>query len=302
MSPAPDIHTRYAAWLLLERGMSANTRMAYTSDALRLDTWLRERGLTLETATLDRLLDFIADLHDLGIGPRSQARIISGIKSLYRFMKLERIIPENPTLLIDAPRIGKHLPEVLTVAEVDAMLAAIDPSRPHAQRNRAIIEVLFSCGLRVSELVSLEISRMNLDEGYLTVTGKGSKQRMVPMSAPAMDWLQAYLADRDAHGPNPKRGEEDYTFLNRRGAHLTRTMVFYIVRDLAEAAGIRKTISPHTLRHSFATHLLEGGANLRAIQQMLGHESIATTEIYLHIDTTRLREEILTHHPRNLKK
>ena len=174
MSPAPDIHTRYAAWLLLERGMSANTRMAYTSDALRLDTWLRERGLTLETATLDRLLDFIADLHDLGIGPRSQARIISGIKSLYRFMKLERIIPENPTLLIDAPRIGKHLPEVLTVAEVDAMLAAIDPSRPHAQRNRAIIEVLFSCGLRVSELVSLEISRMNLDEGYLTVTGKGS--------------------------------------------------------------------------------------------------------------------------------
>ena len=297
MSPAPDIHTRYAAWLLLERGMSANTRMAYTSDALRLDTWLRERGLTLETATLDRLLDFIADLHDLGIGPRSQARIISGIKSLYRFMKLERIIPENPTLLIDAPRIGKHLPEVLTVAEVDAMLAAIDPSRPHAQRNRAIIEVLFSCGLRVSELVSLEISRMNLDEGYLTVTGKGSKERMVPMSASAVAELTDWLAERQTYPV--KAGHEGYVFLNRCGRRLTRVMVFYIVRDLAEAAGIRKEISPHTLRHSFATHLLEGGANLRAIQQMLGHESIGTTEIYLHLDNTRLRDEIVRCHPRS---
>lgn len=297
MSPAPDIHTRYAAWLLLERGMSANTRMAYTSDALRLDTWLRERGLTLETATLDRLLDFIADLHDLGIGPRSQARIISGIKSLYRFMKLERIIPENPTLLIDAPRIGKHLPEVLTVAEVDAMLAAIDPSRPHAQRNRAIIEVLFSCGLRVSELVSLEISRMNLDEGYLTVTGKGSKERMVPMSASAVAELTDWLAERQTYPV--KAGHEGYVFLNRCGRRLTRVMVFYIVRDLAEAAGIRKEISPHTLRHSFATALLEGGANLRAIQQMLGHESIGTTEIYLHLDNTRLRDEIVRCHPRS---
>lgn len=297
MSPAPDIHTRYAAWLLLERGMSANTRMAYTSDALRLDTWLREHGLTLETATLDRLLDFIADLHDLGIGPRSQARIISGIKSLYRFMKLERIIPENPTLLIDAPRIGKHLPEVLTVAEVDAMLAAIDPSRPHAQRNRAIIEVLFSCGLRVSELVSLEISRMNLDEGYLTVTGKGSKERMVPMSASAIAELTDWLAERQTYPV--KAGHEGYVFLNRCGRRLTRVMVFYIVRDLAAAAGIRKEISPHTLRHSFATALLEGGANLRAIQQMLGHESIGTTEIYLHLDNTRLRDEIVRCHPRS---
>ena len=297
MSPAPDIHTRYAAWLLLERGMSANTRMAYTSDALRLDTWLRERGLTLETATLDRLLDFIADLHDLGIGPRSQAPIISGRKSLYRFMKLERIIPENPTLLIDAPRIGKHLPEVLTVAEVDAMLAAIDPSRPHAQRNRAIIEVLFSCGLRVSELVSLEISRMNLDEGYLTVTGKGSKERMVPMSASAVAELTDWLAERQTYPV--KAGHEGYVFLNRCGRRLTRVMVFYIVRDLAEAAGIRKEISPHTLRHSFATALLEGGANLRAIQQMLGHESIGTTEIYLHLDNTRLRDEIVRCHPRS---
>lgn len=297
MSPAPDIHTRYAAWLLLERGMSANTRMAYTADALRLDTWLREHGLTLETATLDSLLDFIADLHDLGIGPRSQARIISGIKSLYRFMKLERIIPENPTLLIDAPRIGKHLPEVLTVAEVDAMLAAIDPSRPHAQRNRAIIEVLFSCGLRVSELVSLEISRMNLDEGYLTVTGKGSKERMVPMSASAVAELTDWLAERQTYPV--KAGHEGYVFLNRCGRRLTRVMVFYIVRDLAAAAGIRKEISPHTLRHSFATALLEGGANLRAIQQMLGHESIGTTEIYLHLDNTRLRDEIVRCHPRS---
>ncbi len=258
---------------------------------------MARRTRTPATATAEDLQAFLCDLHDLGIAPRSQARIISGIKSLYRFMRLERIIEENPSLLIEAPRIGRHLPDVLSVDEVDAMIAAVDPTRPHAQRNRTIIEVLFSCGLRVSELTSLEIPRLNLAAGYLSVTGKGSKERMVPVSASAVAELSDWLAEREGYPVKP--GHEGYVFLNRSGRRLTRVMVFYIVRDLAEAAGIRKEISPHTLRHSFATALLEGGANLRAIQQMLGHESIATTEIYLHIDNTRLREEIERCHPRS---
>lgn len=287
---------RYAAWLMLERGLSANTRAAYASDAARLDAWLAERNLSPEQATADNLQTFLCDLHDLGIAPRSQARVISGIKSLYRFMRLEHLIDENPSLLIDAPRLGRKLPEVLTVGEVDAMLAAIDPGNRQAQRNRAIIETLFSCGLRVSELTELEISRTNLSQGYLSVTGKGSKERLVPLSASAVAELTAWLAERESYPV--KAGHEGYVFLNRLGRRLTRVMVFYIVRDLAATAGIRKEISPHTLRHSFATALLEGGANLRAIQQMLGHESIATTEIYLHLDNARLREEILRCHPR----
>ncbi|MDE6486523.1 MAG: tyrosine recombinase XerD [Muribaculaceae bacterium] len=297
MSAGATLHTRYAAWLLLERGMSENTRLAYAADALRLDAWLQEHGLTPQTATTDDLLHFVGDLHDLGIAARSQARVISGVKSLYRFMKLERMVDENPTLLIDAPRTGMHLPEVLTVDEVDAMMASIDPTRPHAQRNRAMIEVMFSCGLRVSELTGLEISRMNLELGYLTVTGKGTKERMVPMSASAVAEVTDWLAERETYPV--KSGHEGYVFLNRCGRRLTRVMVFYIVKELAEAAGIRKEISPHTLRHSFATALLEGGANLRAIQQMLGHESIGTTEIYLHLENARLREEIERCHPRS---
>ncbi len=297
MSAARSLHDRYAAWLMLERGLSDNTRAAYAADALRIDSWLAEHGRSPATATAEDLQAFLCDLHDLGIAPRSQARIISGIKSLYRFMRLERMIEENPSLLIEAPRIGRHLPDVLSVDEVDAMIAAVDPTRPHAQRNRAIIEVLFSCGLRVSELTSLEIPRLNLAAGYLSVTGKGSKERMVPVSASAVAELSDWLAEREGYPVKP--GHEGYVFLNRSGRRLTRVMVFYIVRDLAEAAGIRKEISPHTLRHSFATALLEGGANLRAIQQMLGHESIATTEIYLHIDNTRLREEIERCHPRS---
>lgn len=295
-----DAHVleRYKAWLLLERGLSANTREAYAADASRLCAWLSERGTVAADADVSQLREFIVFLHELGISPRSQSRVISGVKSFYRFMRLEHIIDDNPSLLLEAPRIGRRLPEVLTVAEVDAMLAAIDYTRAHAQRNRAIIEVLFSCGLRVSELVGLEISRLNLDLGYLTVTGKGSKERMVPVSPSAVAELTDWMCERRSSPVKP--GHEGYVFVNRSGRALTRTMVFYIVRDLAEAAGIRKTISPHTLRHSFATALLEGGANLRAIQQMLGHESIATTEIYLHLDNTRLREEILRCHPRSM--
>ena len=198
--------------------------------------------------------------------------------------------------------VGRHLPEVLTIDEIDAMMDAVDLAEPTGRRNRAMLELLYGSGLRVSELCTLERRRVSFDDAFLTVTGKGSKERMVPMSADAVEQTLLYLAEREERGDPIKPGEEDYLFLNRRGAHLTRQMIFTIVRNTAEAAGVRKTISPHTLRHSFATHLLEGGANLRAIQEMLGHESIATTEIYLHVDTSRLREEILTHHPRNIRK
>lgn len=295
--PRRNLLDGFNAWLMLERGLSPNTRAAYGADAARLVQWLAEQGLSLQQADVDMLHAFVAELHDLGIAPRSQARIISGIKSLYRYMRLEHLIKTNPSLLLDAPRTGHHLPEVLSVQEVDAMLAAIDPAAQHAVRNRAIIEVLFSCGLRVSELVTLEISRINLQLGFLTVTGKGSKERMVPLSPSAIYEIGQWMQERTRYPV--KAGHEGYLFLNRSGRALTRVMVFYIVRDLAAAAGIRKTISPHTLRHSFATALLEGGANLRAIQQMLGHESIATTEIYLHLDNTRLRDEILRCHPRS---
>lgn len=295
--PRRDLLDGFSAWLMLERGLSPNTRAAYGADAARLVQWLAEQGLSPQQADVDMLHAFVAELHDLGIAPRSQARIISGIKSLYRYMRLEHLIKTNPSLLLDAPRTGHHLPEVLSVQEIDAMLAAIDPAAQHAVRNRAIIEVLFSCGLRVSELVTLEISRINLQLGFLTVTGKGSKERMVPLSPSAIYEIEQWMQERTRYPV--KAGHEGYLFLNRSGRALTRVMVFYIVRDLAAAAGIRKTISPHTLRHSFATALLEGGANLRAIQQMLGHESIATTEIYLHLDNTRLRDEILRCHPRS---
>ena len=295
--PRRNLLDGFNAWLMLERGLSPNTRAAYGADAARLVQWLAEQGLSPQQADVDMLHAFVAELHDLGIAPRSQARIISGIKSLYRYMRLEHLIKTNPSLLLDAPRTGHHLPEVLSVQEIDAMLAAIDPAAQHAVRNRAIIEVLFSCGLRVSELVTLEISRINLQLGFLTVTGKGSKERMVPLSPSAIYEIEQWMQERTRYPV--KAGHEGYLFLNRSGRALTRVMVFYLVRDLAAAAGIRKTISPHTLRHSFATALLEGGANLRAIQQMLGHESIATTEIYLHLDNTRLRDEILRCHPRS---
>jgi len=298
MAGRETILKHYQAYMLLERGLSDNTREAYCTDVERFLNWLSE-DVALESVTLDHLENFIYELHDLGIAPRSQARIISGLKSFFRYLTIEKIRLDDPMSLIEAPAIGRHLPEVLSIDEIDAMIAAIDLDDLQGLRNRAIIEVLYGSGLRVSELCTLERRRVFLDEGFLTVTGKGSKERMVPMSEAAIDQIRMYLREFDRTGAPVKPGEEDYLFLNRRGAHLTRVMIFYIVRDLAEKAGIRKTISPHTLRHSFATHLLEGGANLRAIQQMLGHESIATTEIYLHLDNTHLREEILAHHPRN---
>ena len=301
MRPVPDqprLMALYDSYLRLERGLSDNTRQSYSTDLRHLLTFLDDCNVTVKEATQADLDAFAASLRDLGISPRSQARVISGMKSFFHFLLLEHYIDADPTLLIPAPNIGQHLPEVLTVEEIDAMVAAIDLSKPEAQRNRAIIETLYGSGLRVSELVDMTLNRVFLDEGYLIVEGKGNKQRMVPLSAVAVDEIREYLATGRL---NVKPGNEHYLFLNRRGARLTRVMIFYIVRSLAEAASIKKTISPHTIRHSFATHLLEGGASLRAIQMMLGHESIATTEIYLHLDSTRLREEIMLHHPRNIK-
>lgn len=291
------LRRRYEAYIMLERGLSDNTRMSYLSDIDRFADYIGFRDFN--TVTAEDIGTFLGDLHDLGIAPRSQARILSGIKSFFKFLRLERLIETNPTLLVDAPRLGRHLPDVLSVGEIDDMIAAIDTSKAEGPRNRAIIEMLYSCGLRVSELVNLEINSVNFGEQIVTVTGKGNKERIVPVSDVSLALIREYL--RGNERPDPRKGEENILFLNRLGRRLTRVMIFYIVKALAEAAGIKKVISPHTLRHSFATHLLEGGANLRAIQQMLGHESISTTEIYIHLDSTRLRDEILTFHPRNLK-
>lgn len=295
----PAVIDAYEAYLILERGLSDNTREAYVRDVGKLVRYLETETVTLREVTTDTLRAFAADLFDLGISPRTQARIVSGIKSFFRFMKLEGYLDSNPSLLLESPALRRHLPEVLRVDEIDAMIGAIDMEKAEGQRNRAIMETLYGCGLRVSELINLEISKLYFDELFIMVHGKGDKERIVPISPQAIREIKDYLPDR-ALLP-VKRGEENILFLNRRGHRLTRVMIFYIIKQLAEAAGIRKEVSPHTLRHSFATHLLEGGANLRAIQQMLGHEDISTTEIYLHIDRSMLRAEILAHHPRNAR-
>ena len=290
----------FEAYIMLERGLSDNTRENYVMDVRKLLGYLSDRSIPLREVTLDTLRDFIITLHEMGIAMRSQARIVSGVKGFFRFLAAEKFIDENPSILLETPRSGKHLPEVLTIEEIDSMIGAIDPEKKEASRNRAIIETLYGCGLRVSELTDLEIGKIYFDEGFVMVRGKGSKERVVPMSETAIECIRDYMSDRLSL-PIVK-GEENYLFLNRSGHRLTRQMIFTIIKRLAREVGIKKNISPHTLRHSFATHLLEGGANLRAIQQMLGHESIATTEIYLHIDRSRLRTEILLHHPRNRTK
>jgi integrase/recombinase XerD len=296
-----DVKQRFLGHLILEKGMSANTAQAYSDDVDKLTSYLNDAGVGIERATTDDLERFVCTLQDVGIQPRSQARIISGVKGFYKFLRMEGFMDTDPTELLLTPKIGRHLPEVLTIAEIDSMIAAIDMSKAEGQRNRAIIETLYGCGLRVSELVTLKLSQLYIEERYVIIQGKGNKQRLVPISPVAIEQIILYLEQTRSH-QTVQRGSEDILFLNRRGAMLTRQMIFHIVKQLCELAGVRKVISPHTLRHSFATHLLEGGANLRAIQQMLGHESITTTEIYVHIDRTRLRDEILTHHPRNNPK
>lgn len=298
MKEQSDIIRAYQRYLKLQRGFSPNTLEAYGRDLQKLLAYLEHEGKSVMTVELPDLQHFAATLHDIGIGPRSQSRILSGVRSFYRFLQLDGYRDDDPTELLESPVLGEHLPEVLTVAEVDALEASIDVSKWEGHRNRAIIEVLFSCGLRVTELVTLKLTDLFLEERFVRIMGKGSKERLVPISKKAIKLLKLWFVDRNLM--NIKPGEEDYVFLNRRGKHLTRVMILLMVKQQAVAAGITKTISPHTLRHSFATALLEGGADLRAIQALLGHESIGTTELYTHMDMTELKQEIMKH-PRNGK-
>lgn len=290
---------KYKQYLKLEKSLSTNTVEAYLTDLEKLILFLEEIGKDIETVRLEDLEAFSAGLHDIGIHPRSQARILSGIRTFFRFLLLDGYREDDPSELLESPQIGRHLPEVLTIEEIDRMLECIDKSTREGQRNAAIIETLYGCGLRVSELCNLKLSDLYLKEDFIKVNGKGNKQRLVPISPRAIHELKLYFNWRNEG--LIKKDFEDYVFISRFGKNISRIMVFHIIKELAEAAGIKKIISPHTLRHSFATHLLEGGANLRAIQAMLGHESIGTTEIYTHIDRSLLKTEILEHHPRNIQ-
>ena len=289
---------KYVTYLKIEKSLSLNTVEAYLRDLQKLMDYVAFEKLDVLHVTYEDLEQFLAQLWDIGADARSVARIISGIRSFFGFLLMDEYIQEDPAELLESPKIGVRLPEVLSVDEIDHILETIDVSAREGQRNRAMLEVLYSCGLRVSELVSLRISDIYPDEEFIRVEGKGSKQRLVPISRKALHEIRNYMEYRGELVV--QKGSEDILFLNRRGAKMTRVMVFYIVKKQAELAGIRKVISPHTFRHSFATHLLEGGANLRAIQEMLGHEKITTTEIYTHINREFLRKEILEHHPRNM--
>ena len=295
-----EIVNNYVRYLKLERNYTANTITAYQRDLQHLLQFVEEQELSLTAVKLEHLEQFAVGLHEKGVGARSQARVLSGVRSFYRFMVLDGYMENDPTELLASPQVGTYLPEYLSVEEIDALEGAIDLSKWEGQRNKAIIEILFSCGLRVSELVNLKISDIFEEEKFVRILGKGNKERIVPISQKAVQELHYWYMDRNVL--NVKPGEDDYVFLNRRGAHLTRTMILIIIKQAAAEAGIQKTISPHTLRHSFATALLKGGADLRAIQAMLGHEDIGTTEIYTHLEASDLRREILEHHPRNIKK
>lgn len=287
---------RYGSYLTVERGYSDNTRDAYVTDVSKLLNALAAADIDPTKATVDDLRTFMGDLHDLGIMPRSCARILSGIKNFYRYLRLEGIMETDPTELLESPSVGSRLPSVLSLEEIDALIAAMEDT-PTGRRNRAIVETMYGCGLRVSELCALQISHIDFRNAVMLIRGKGSKERLVPVNEVALTRIKNYV-DTDRNDVPIVSADADTVFLNSRGRHLSRVMIFYILRDAAARAGIRTSLSPHTLRHSFATHLLEGGANLRSIQQMLGHESIATTQIYLHIENSRLRQEILEHHPR----
>ena len=289
----------YMNHLRLERSLAEQSVQAYAADMDKLQRFATNIGVEPETMTTVQIQEFLASLHDLGLNPRSQARVLSSVRGFYRYLMLEEVVDASPLELVKSPKLGRKLPEVLSTDEIDAMEAAIDMSRPDGLRNRAIIETLYSCGLRVSELVNLRLSDLHLDEGFVRVVGKGDKERLVPIGRKAIHDIDCYIEQRNAVGQKVTIGAENILFLNRLGNKLTRVMVFTIIKRLAEAAGISKSISPHTLRHSFATHLVEGGADLRAVQEMLGHESITTTEIYTHLDREYLRSTILMHHPRS---
>lgn len=288
----------YVTYLKIEKGLAENSYLAYLQDLNKLQDYCLSKGLNPEQITYADLKEFITVLFDLGLSARSQARIISGIKQFFGFLIIENVLTIDPSELLEQPKIGRKLPEVLDVDEIDALISAVDVSKPEGHRNRAILETLYSCGIRVSELVNLKLSDLFFDEGYIRVIGKGNKERLVPVSNSVSHEINGYVAHQRKQ-LNIIKGDENIVFLNRRGQRLTRVMIFTIIRQLSEKIGLKKIVSPHTFRHSFATHLLEGGANLRAIQEMLGHESITTTEIYTHMDQRFLREAILTFHPRN---
>ena len=295
-----ELTKHYLRYLKLERGYSPNTVEAYKHDLDWLLSYLAQEGVDPLSVKLEDLEHFAAMLADHGISAKSQARILSGVRSFYRYLVLDGYLDVDPTELLESPHLPQHLPEYLSTEEVDALENSIDLTSNEGHRNRAIIEVFFSCGLRVSELTNLKLSDLFLPQGFIRVNGKGGKQRLVPISERAIHELELWFDDRRQMKIKP--GEEDYVFLNRRGHHLTRTMILIMVKRQAEAAGIKKTISPHTLRHSFATALLKGGADLRIIQELLGHADLGTTEIYTHMDDESLRQEILLHHPRNIKR
>jgi integrase/recombinase XerD len=290
----------FVSYLKIEKGLAENSIFAYQNDVDKLLQYALSIKKNAEDISYNDLKDFIATLYDLGLSARSQARIISGIKQFYGFLLLENEIKIDPSELLEQPKIGRKLPEVLTIEEIDALIAAVDVTKSEGHRNRAILETLYSCGMRVSELINLRFSDLYFDEGFVRVIGKGNKERLVPVSPQVQKEIQIYN-DHIRRHQEIKKGNENIVFLNRRGAQLTRIMIFTIIKQLAEAIDLKKNISPHTFRHSFATHLIEGGANLRAIQEMLGHESITTTEIYTHLDQRFLRDAILSYHPRNVK-
>jgi integrase/recombinase XerD len=292
---------QFISYLKIEKGLSDNSIDAYKRDVERLKSYAEDINIDVLNIKLNDLQLFINELNAIGLAARSQARIISGIKQFFLFFILEDLISNDPTDLIEMPKIGMKLPQVLEIYEIEALLNAIDLSKNEGHRNKAMIETLYSCGLRVSELINLKFSDIYFDEGFLRILGKGNKQRLVPVSEQVEREINLYTHHIRNH-LSIKPGNENYVFLNRRGVKLTRNMVFIFIKDLADKIGLKKTISPHTFRHSFATHLIEGGANLRAIQEMLGHESITTTEIYTHLDQRFLREAILSYHPRNKKK
>ncbi|HEY0272556.1 MAG TPA: site-specific tyrosine recombinase XerD [Chitinophaga sp.] len=289
----------FKAYLQLERSLSAHSIAAYLHDVELLEQYLQNNGLALapQQVMLPHLQGCLHRIAELGMTVTSQARIISGIKAFYKFLLLEGVITEDPTQLLEAPKTRRKLPDVLTFEEIESIIAQIDLSTPEGHRNKAILEIMYSCGLRVSEVVNLKISQLYFDDGFIRVVGKGDKERLVPIGSQAIRYVNIYL-ETDRRQLNIKKGQEDIVFLNRRGSGLTRVMIFLVIKKLAEQAGIKKQVSPHTFRHSFATHLVEGGANLRAVQEMLGHESITTTEIYTHLDREYLRDTLSRFHPR----
>lgn len=289
----------FKAYLQLERSLSENSVDAYIRDIKKLEEYcvLKEITVQPEKLSQEQLESFLIFISELGLSARTQARILSGLKAFYKYLIIDDIINDDPTELLEAPKIGRKLPDVLSIEEVNLLINSVDLSKPEGERNKAILETMYSCGLRVSELTNLKLSNLMLNEGFIHVIGKGSKERIVPIGSVAIKHINIYIKSVRNHMPVIKKGSEDILFLNRRGAGLTRVMVFTIIKDLCTKAGINKVVSPHTLRHSFATHLVEGGADLRAVQEMLGHESITTTEIYTHLDRDYLRQAILDYHP-----